>query len=93
MATQKNEQSYVQLVGRRRTEETKKRMETEEGGAETNTRTKIEKIRRRSRRRVAECGGERETALTLLEPQSAFGDKLLKFQAVCPQNGTAVLKG
>ena len=31
--------------------------------------------------------------LTLLEPQPAFGDKLLKFQVVCPQNGTAVLKG
>ena len=31
--------------------------------------------------------------LTLLEPQSAFGDKLLNFQVVCPQNGTAVLKG
>ena len=31
--------------------------------------------------------------VTLLEPQSAFGDKLLKFQVVCPQNGTAVLKG
>ena len=35
----------------------------------------------------------RKTALTLLEPQSRFGDKSLKFQAVCPQNGTAVLKG
>ena len=31
--------------------------------------------------------------LTLLEPQSAFGDKPLNFQVVCPQNGTAVLKG
>ena len=29
----------------------------------------------------------------LTEPQSAFGDELLKFQVVCPQNGTAVLKG
>ena len=27
--------------------------------------------------------------LTLLEPQSRFGDKLLKFQIVCPLNGTA----
>ena len=27
----------------------------------------------------------------LLEPQSRFGDILLKFQVVCPQNGTAVL--
>ena len=32
-------------------------------------------------------------ALTLLEPQSRFGDKPLKFQVVCPQNETAVLKG
>ena len=31
--------------------------------------------------------------LTLLEPQSRFGDKPVKFQVVCPQNGTAVLKG
>ena len=31
--------------------------------------------------------------LTLLEPQSRCGDKPLKFQVVCPQNGTAVLKG
>ena len=31
--------------------------------------------------------------LTLLQPQSRFGDKPLKFQVVCPQNGTAVLKG
>ena len=30
--------------------------------------------------------------LTLLEPQSRFGDKPIKFQVVCPQNGTAVLK-
>ena len=29
----------------------------------------------------------------LLEPQSRFGDKPVKFQLVCPQNGTAVLKG
>ena len=34
-----------------------------------------------------------EVGLTLLEPQSRFGNKPLKFQAVCPQNGTAVLKG
>ena len=26
-------------------------------------------------------------------PQSHFGDKPVKFQVVCPQNGTAVLKG
>ena len=31
--------------------------------------------------------------LTLLEPQSRCGDKRVKFQALCPQNGTAVLKG
>ena len=31
--------------------------------------------------------------LTPLELQSRFGDKLLKFQVVCPQNGTAVQKG
>ena len=31
--------------------------------------------------------------LTLLEPQSRCGDKPLKFQVICPQNGTAVLKG
>ena len=31
--------------------------------------------------------------LTPLEPQSRFGDKPLGFQVVCPQNGTAVLKG
>ena len=31
--------------------------------------------------------------LTLLEPQSRFGDNSLKFQVVCPQNGTGVLKG
>ena len=31
--------------------------------------------------------------LTLLEPQSRFGDKPIKFQVVCPQNGTAVLEG
>ena len=27
--------------------------------------------------------------LTFLEPQSRFGDNPLKFQVVCPQNGTA----
>ena len=36
---------------------------------------------------------EKNTRLTLLEPQSRFGDKRLKFQVFCPQNGTAVLKG
>ena len=29
----------------------------------------------------------------LLEPQSRFGDKLLGIRLVCPQHGTAVLKG
>ena len=33
------------------------------------------------------------SALTLLELQSHFGDKPLKFQVVCPQSGTPVLKG
>ena len=33
------------------------------------------------------------SSLTPLAPQSRFGDKTLKFQGVCPQNGTAVLKG
>ena len=32
-------------------------------------------------------------ALTPLEPQSRFGDNPLKFQVICPQNGTAVPKG
>ena len=31
--------------------------------------------------------------LTLSEPQSRFGDKPLKFQVVCPRNGTPVLNG
>ena len=31
--------------------------------------------------------------LTLLEPQSRCGDKPLNSQVVCPQNGTAVVKG
>ena len=31
--------------------------------------------------------------LTPLETQSRFGDKLLEIRLVCPQNGTAVLKG
>ena len=31
--------------------------------------------------------------LSLLEPHFRFGDKLLKFQVVCPQIGTAVLYG
>ena len=31
--------------------------------------------------------------ITPLEPQSRFGDKLLEIWQVCPQNGTAVLKG
>ena len=35
----------------------------------------------------------RRPMLTLLEPQSRFGDKAVRFQAVCPQNGTAVLRG
>ena len=31
--------------------------------------------------------------LTLLELQSHFGDRPLKFLVVCPENGTPVLKG
>ena len=31
--------------------------------------------------------------LTPLAPQSRFGDNPLKFKVICPQNGTAVLKG
>ena len=34
-----------------------------------------------------------ERTATPLEPQSRFGDKLLDIWMVCPQNGTAVLKG
>ena len=34
-----------------------------------------------------------EANTSFLELQSHFGDIPLKFQAVCPQNGTAVLKG
>ena len=37
------------------------------------------------------CNGPR--SLTLLEPQSRFGDKSLGVRLVCPQIGTAVLKG
>ena len=36
---------------------------------------------------------KRERALTRLELQSRFGDTPLKFQVICPQNETAVLKG
>ena len=35
----------------------------------------------------------RSRHLTLSGPQSRFGDKVLEIWAVCPQNGTAVLKG
>ena len=31
--------------------------------------------------------------LSLLGPQPRFGDDLLRFWSICPQNGTAVLKG
>ena len=33
------------------------------------------------------------TRLPLLGPLSRFGNKRVKFKVVCPQNGTAVLKG
>ena len=31
--------------------------------------------------------------LTLLEPRSRFGDKVPRIRLLCPQNGTAILKG
>ena len=33
-----------------------------------------------------------EQLINPLGSQSSFGDKPVKFQVVCPQNGTAVLK-
>ena len=36
---------------------------------------------------------ENVVSLTRLGPQSRFGGKSLKFQVICPQNGTTVLKG
>ena len=38
-------------------------------------------------------GWEKKVGLTLSGLQSRFGDKLLEIWAVCPHNGTAVLKG
>ena len=38
-------------------------------------------------------GGGGLLSLTPLEPQSRFGDNPLKFQVLCPQIGTSVLKG
>ena len=35
----------------------------------------------------------RRGGLTHLGPQPRFGDKLLEASVVCPQNGTAALKG
>ena len=49
-------------------------------------------ITRRRVRRAAETIIKDGGLLTLLEPQSRFGDKPVKFQVVCPQSGTAVLK-
>ena len=37
--------------------------------------------------------GRNVSTSTLLEQQSRFGNKLLAIGVVCPQNGTAVLKG
>ena len=37
--------------------------------------------------------GGNNDSLTHLEPQSRFGDKLLRIRVLCPQNGTAVLNG
>ena len=42
---------------------------------------------------MGEILSARPRSLTPLGPQSRFGDKPFKFQVVCPQNGTAVLKG
>ena len=36
---------------------------------------------------------DQRRALTPSEPQSRFGETLLEIWLVCPQNGTAVLKG
>ena len=38
-------------------------------------------------------GSLRSPNLTPLEPQSRLGDKPLKSQVNCPQNGTGFLKG
>ena len=37
--------------------------------------------------------GDNWQVLTPLEPQSRFGNKTLEFQVICPQIGTAALKG
>ena len=37
--------------------------------------------------------GAKTTGEWPLEPQSRLGDKPVKIQVVCPQNGTAALKG
>ena len=36
---------------------------------------------------------DRDDRFTILGLQSRYGDKLLRIGVVCPQNGTAVLKG
>ena len=41
----------------------------------------------------SQFSGEVWSSLTLLEPQSRFGDKLLEIWVDCPPNETAVLKG
>ena len=51
----------------------------------------IDRIEESARTPVALNARTRYQVLTLLEPQSRFGDKPLKLQVVCPQNGTAVL--
>ena len=44
-------------------------------------------------RRRSECDHEIRQILTLIGLESRFGDKLLRIRVLCPQNGTAVLKG
>ena len=43
--------------------------------------------------KISQKLGKQFYTLTLLGPQSRFGGKLLELWVVCPQNGTAVLKG
>ena len=57
-------------------------------GSKKTVYLKVYCVNRRCRRREIQ-----NIYSTLLEPQSRFGDKSLNFQVVCPQNGTAVLKG
>ena len=52
------------------------------------------KLRERARCGISEIARrKKQDILTLLGPQSRFGDKLLTIWVVCPLNGTAVLNG